>query len=100
LPVDNAYTCDWRVKKFKEEEKLLKETQKKAKEEAAKRQEEERERVGLVVGGSCTYLCDTPTPASPHTPHSPPHTHLRRDSWCWNKRGWLNLRRKKELEQR
>ena len=45
FPADNAYNCDMRVKKFKEEEKLLKESLKKAKEEASRRQEEERELV-------------------------------------------------------
>uniref|UniRef100_A0AAQ5XHI0 J domain-containing protein n=1 Tax=Amphiprion ocellaris TaxID=80972 RepID=A0AAQ5XHI0_AMPOC len=42
--VDTAYSCDPRIKKFKEEEKAKKESEKKAKAEAKKREQEERER--------------------------------------------------------
>ncbi|XP_030637517.1 dnaJ homolog subfamily C member 2 [Chanos chanos] len=42
--VDTAYSCDPRIKKFKEEEKARKESEKKAKAEAKKREQEERER--------------------------------------------------------
>ncbi|CAF93399.1 unnamed protein product, partial [Tetraodon nigroviridis] len=43
--VDTAYSCDPRIKKFKEEEKARKESEKKAKAEAKKREQEEKERV-------------------------------------------------------
>ncbi|XP_074554732.1 dnaJ homolog subfamily C member 2 [Halichoeres trimaculatus] len=42
--VDTAYSCDPRIKKFKEEEKARKESEKKAKADAKKREQEERER--------------------------------------------------------
>uniref|UniRef100_A0A8C6WLW4 DnaJ homolog subfamily C member 2 n=1 Tax=Neogobius melanostomus TaxID=47308 RepID=A0A8C6WLW4_9GOBI len=42
--VDTAYSCDPRIKKFKEEEKARKESEKKAKVEAKKREQEEREK--------------------------------------------------------
>ncbi|CAJ1055625.1 dnaJ homolog subfamily C member 2 [Xyrichtys novacula] len=43
--VDTAYSCDPRIKKFKEEEKARKESEKKAKADAKKREQEEKERV-------------------------------------------------------
>ncbi|PWA14703.1 hypothetical protein CCH79_00014360 [Gambusia affinis] len=43
--VDTAYSCDPRIKKFKEEEKARKEAEKKAKAEAKKKEQEEKERV-------------------------------------------------------
>lgn len=46
---DTAYSCDPRIKKFKEEEKARKESEKKAKADAKKREQEERERVSLVL---------------------------------------------------
>ncbi|XP_060770299.1 dnaJ homolog subfamily C member 2 [Neoarius graeffei] len=42
--VDLAYSCDPRIKKFKEEEKARKESEKKAKAEAKKKEQEEKER--------------------------------------------------------
>ncbi|XP_063049153.1 dnaJ homolog subfamily C member 2 [Engraulis encrasicolus] len=42
--VDTAYSCDPRIKKFKEDEKNRKESEKKAKADAKKREQEERER--------------------------------------------------------
>ncbi|KAG5845662.1 dnaJ homolog subfamily C member 2 [Anguilla rostrata] len=42
--VDTAYSCDPRIKKFKEEEKARKESEKKAKVEAKRREQEEKER--------------------------------------------------------
>ncbi|XP_041637159.1 dnaJ homolog subfamily C member 2 [Cheilinus undulatus] len=42
--VDTAYSCDPRIKKFKEEEKARKESEKKAKADAKKREQEEKER--------------------------------------------------------
>ncbi|XP_013884869.1 dnaJ homolog subfamily C member 2 [Austrofundulus limnaeus] len=42
--VDTAYSCDPRIKKFKEEEKARKESEKKAKAEAKKREQEEKEK--------------------------------------------------------
>lgn len=45
LSTDTAYSCDPRIKKFKEEEKARKESEKKAKAEAKKREQEEKERV-------------------------------------------------------
>ncbi|KAG7215840.1 hypothetical protein INR49_021812 [Caranx melampygus] len=42
--VDTAYSCDPRIKKFKEDEKARKESEKKAKAEAKKREQEEKER--------------------------------------------------------
>ena len=48
LFADTAYSCDPRIKKFKEEEKARKESEKKAKAEAKKREQEEKERVSLI----------------------------------------------------
>ncbi|KAM7437269.1 DnaJ (Hsp40) [Porites harrisoni] len=45
--VDNAYTCDSRIKKFKEDEKERKLAEKKAKEDAARAAAEEKERQRL-----------------------------------------------------
>lgn len=45
MSTDTAYSCDPRIKKFKEEEKARKESEKKAKAEAKKREQEEKERV-------------------------------------------------------
>ncbi|XP_057711301.1 dnaJ homolog subfamily C member 2 isoform X2 [Corythoichthys intestinalis] len=42
--VDAAYSCDPRIKKFKDDEKARKESEKKAKAEAKKREQEEKER--------------------------------------------------------
>ncbi|CAL9683298.1 unnamed protein product [Knipowitschia caucasica] len=42
--VDTAYSCDPRIKKFKEEEKARKESEKKAKADAKKREQEEKEK--------------------------------------------------------
>lgn len=42
--VDTAYSCDPRIKKFKEEEKARKESEKKARAEAKKKEQEEKER--------------------------------------------------------
>lgn len=56
---DTAYSCDPRIKKFKEEEKARKESEKKAKADAKKREQEEKERVSLVcIHSKCV------TPAS------------------------------------
>ncbi|XP_061921636.1 dnaJ homolog subfamily C member 2 [Entelurus aequoreus] len=43
--VDTAYSCDPRIKKFKDDEKARKESEKKAKAEAKKREQEEKERI-------------------------------------------------------
>lgn len=43
-----AYSCDPRIKKFKEEEKARKESEKKAKAEAKKKEQEEKERVSYI----------------------------------------------------
>nr|XP_057922149.1 dnaJ homolog subfamily C member 2 [Doryrhamphus excisus] len=43
--VDAAYSCDPRIKKFKDDEKARKESEKKAKAEAKKKEQEEKERV-------------------------------------------------------
>ena len=48
LLVDNAYACDPRIKKFKDEEKEKKLAEKKAKEEAARAVAEEKERVSKL----------------------------------------------------
>lgn len=42
---DNAYSCDPRIKKFKEEEKAKKEAEKKAKVEAKRKEQEAKEKV-------------------------------------------------------
>lgn len=42
---DNAYACDPRILRFKEEEKEKKAAQKKAKQDAARQKQEEEERV-------------------------------------------------------
>ena len=47
--VDNAYACDPRIAKFKEEEKARKLAQKKAKQDAARQRAEEEERVRLHI---------------------------------------------------
>lgn len=52
---DTAYSCDPRIKKFKEEEKARKESEKKAKADAKKREQEERERVRLIL--RLTFIC-------------------------------------------
>ena len=49
LVVDNAYTCDSRIKKFKEDEKERKLAEKKAKEDAARAAAEEKERVSINI---------------------------------------------------
>ena len=43
--VDNAYSCDPRIKKFKEEEKAKKEAEKKAKADAKRKEQEAKEKV-------------------------------------------------------
>ena len=43
--IDNAYACDPRIKKFRDDEKERKLAEKKAKEEAARAAAEEKERV-------------------------------------------------------
>lgn len=43
--VDNAYSCDPRIKKFKEEERAKKEAEKKAKAEARRKEQEAKEKV-------------------------------------------------------
>lgn len=58
---DTAYSCDPRIKKFKEEEKARKESEKKAKAEAKKREQEEKERVSLIYGDSkcnLNFICN------------------------------------------
>lgn len=45
---DNAYACDPRIKKFKDEEKERKLAEKKAKKEAARLAAEEKERVSFL----------------------------------------------------
>uniref|UniRef100_A0A8C5DPU9 DnaJ homolog subfamily C member 2 n=1 Tax=Gouania willdenowi TaxID=441366 RepID=A0A8C5DPU9_GOUWI len=47
--VDTAYSCDPRIKKFKEDEKARKESEKKAKAEAKKKEQEEKERVSVEL---------------------------------------------------
>lgn len=46
---DNAYSCDPRIKKFKEEEKAKKEAEKKAKVEAKRKEQEAKEKVSEVL---------------------------------------------------
>ena len=53
LVVDNAYTCDSRIKKFKEDEKERKLAEKKAKEDAARAAAEEKERVSIDTLSEC-----------------------------------------------
>ena len=48
---DNAYACDPRIQKFKEEEKEKKLAQKRAKQEAARQRAEEEEKVRRWGGG-------------------------------------------------
>jgi len=48
LTTDTAYSCDPRIKKFKEEEKARKESEKKAKVDAKKKEQEEKERVSPI----------------------------------------------------
>lgn len=52
VSTDTAYSCDPRIKKFKEEEKARKESEKKAKADAKKREQEERERVSVILFNS------------------------------------------------
>lgn len=52
---DTAYSCDPRIKKFKEEEKARKESEKKAKADAKKREQEERERVSLTLNKTLSW---------------------------------------------
>ena len=47
LFTDNAYACDPRVIRYREEEKEKKEAQKRAKKEAARQKAQEEERVSL-----------------------------------------------------
>lgn len=47
---DNAYACDPRVIRYREEEKEKKEAQKRAKKEAARQKALEEERVSLTKG--------------------------------------------------
>lgn len=49
MSTDTAYSCDPRIKKFKEEEKARKESEKKAKAEAKKKEQEEKERVSVIL---------------------------------------------------
>lgn len=42
--VDNAYSCDRRIKEFKEEEKAKKEAEKKAKADAKRKEQEAKEK--------------------------------------------------------
>ena len=53
LVADNAYTCDSRIKKFKEDEKERKLAEKKAKEDAARAAAEEKERVSIDTLSEC-----------------------------------------------
>ena len=62
---DNTYACDFRIKKFKDEEKEKKLAEKRAKEEAARAAAEEKERVSesftsffsiLALFGSLTVI--------------------------------------------
>lgn len=46
---DNAYACDPRIQKFKDDEKEKKMAQKRAKQEAARQKAEEEARVGLIT---------------------------------------------------
>ena len=60
--VDTAYSCDPRVKRFKEEEKAEKLAKKRAKEEAARQEAQERERVSQMAidcirASWCVGLC-------------------------------------------
>lgn len=56
LVADNAYRCDPRVKRFKEQEKAEKEAKKKAKREAARQEALERERVSICFGKGILLL--------------------------------------------
>lgn len=75
ISTDTAYSCDPRIKKFKEEEKARKESEKKAKADAKKREQEEKERVSVIH-----QLCH-------------PFSLLLTD-WCWTYFGrmkwWLS----------
>lgn len=55
--VDNAYSCDPRVKQFKEQEKAEKEAKKKAKKEAARQEALERERVRFSKYDTDSITC-------------------------------------------
>lgn len=46
---DTAYSCDPRIKKFKDDEKARKESEKKAKAEAKKREQDEKDRVSAAA---------------------------------------------------
>ena len=52
---DNAYACDPRIQRFKDEEKEKKLAQKKAKQDAARQRQEEEERVGLLASNWISY---------------------------------------------
>ena len=56
---DNAYACDPRIAKFKEEEKARKLAQKKAKQDAARQRAEEEERVRLHFLSEKNKLSDS-----------------------------------------
>uniref|UniRef100_A0A4W3IVB7 DnaJ homolog subfamily C member 2 n=1 Tax=Callorhinchus milii TaxID=7868 RepID=A0A4W3IVB7_CALMI len=47
--VDTAYSCDPRIKKFKEEEKAKKEAEKKAKAEAKRKEQEQKEKIVILI---------------------------------------------------
>ena len=49
---DNAYACDPRIAKFKEDAKQKKQREKDAKREAARKKQEEEEKVGKEPGGA------------------------------------------------
>lgn len=51
--VDNAYSCDPRIKKFKEEGKAKKEAEKRAKAEARRKEQEAKEKVRPSESGQC-----------------------------------------------
>ena len=45
VTADTAYSCDPRIKRFKEEEKSRKDAEKKAKADAKKKEQEDKDRV-------------------------------------------------------
>ena len=47
--IDNAYACDPRIARFKEEAKQKKLQEKEAKKEAARKRQEEEEKVCLII---------------------------------------------------
>lgn len=57
ISTDTAYSCDPRIKKFKEEEKARKESEKKAKADAKKKEQEEKERVSVINFVIFSILC-------------------------------------------